>query len=140
MCADLARQIAADGEGATRRIDVTVSGAASDAEARLAARTVAASSLVKTAVHGADPNWGRIAAAAGRSGAALDPARMRVWIGGVLTYAGEAVAFDEGAAADALRGEVVEIRLDLGAGDGIGLAWGCDLSADYVAINSEYST
>ncbi len=140
VCTDLARQIAADGEGATRRIDVTVSGAASDAEARDAARTVAGSNLVKAAVHGADPNWGRIAAAAGRSGATLDPERLRIWIGEVLTFAGTPCAFDPPAASDAMRGEVVSIRLDLGAGNGIGLAWGCDLSADYVAINSEYAT
>jgi glutamate N-acetyltransferase/amino-acid N-acetyltransferase len=140
VCTDLARQIAADGEGATRRIDVTVSGARSDAEARIAARTVAGSSLVKTAVHGADPNWGRIAAAAGRSGATLDPETMRIWIGAVLTYAGAPCDFDAGAASDALRGPVVSIRLDLAAGDGVGLAWGCDLSAEYVAINSEYAT
>ncbi len=140
VCASLAQQIAADGEGATRRIDVTVSGAASDADARLAARTVVASSLVKTAVHGADPNWGRIAAAAGRSGAALDPDRMRIWIGEALAYAGGPCDFDTAVAREALRGAVVPIRLELGVGEGSGLAWGCDLSADYVAINSEYPT
>ncbi len=119
---------------------MTVGGAASDAEARLAARTIAASSLVKTAVHGADPNWGRIAAAAGRSGAALDPERMRIWIGAALTYAGGPCDFDATVAGEALRAAAVPIRLDLGVGDGIGVAWGCDLSAEYVAINSEYST
>jgi len=140
VCTDLARQIAADGEGATRRIDVAVGGAATDAEARLAARTIAASPLVKAAVHGADPNWGRIAAAVGRSGARLDMGRMRVRIGSTLAFDGAPQAFDEAMARDAMRGEVVEIRVDLGVGDGIGLAWGCDLSAAYVAINSEYST
>ncbi len=140
VCTELARQIAADGEGATHRIDVTVTGAASDSEARAAARTVAASNLVKAAVHGADPNWGRIAAAAGRSGAALDPERMQIWVGEVLTYAGTACDFDAAEASDAMRGAVVEIRVDLGAGDGSGVAWGCDLSAEYVAINSEYAT
>jgi glutamate N-acetyltransferase / amino-acid N-acetyltransferase len=140
VCVSLAQQIAADGEGATRRIDVTVGGATSDAEARLAARTIAASSLVKTAVHGADPNWGRIAAAAGRSGAAIDPDRMRIWIGEALTYAGGPCDFDAALAREALRAAAVPIRVDLGIGDGGGLAWGCDLSAEYVAINSEYPT
>ncbi len=140
VCTDLARQIAADGEGATRRIDVTVSGARDDTDARAAARAVAGSNLVKAAVHGADPNWGRIAAAAGRSGALLDPDLLRIWIGEVLTYAGGPCAHDPAAASAAMRGDVVAIRLDLGAGDGIGVAWGCDLSAEYVAINSEYAT
>jgi glutamate N-acetyltransferase / amino-acid N-acetyltransferase len=140
VCTDLAQQIAADGEGATRRIDVTVTGAADDVEARLAARTIAASNLVKAAVHGADPNWGRIAAAAGRSGATLDPGRLQVWIGDQLTCAGRACRFDVAAARAALGGPVVTLRVDLGMGDGIGLAWGCDLSAEYVAINSEYAT
>lgn len=140
VCGDLARQIAADGEGATRRIDVTVTGAADDTEARLAARTVVSSNLVKAAVHGADPNWGRIAAAAGRSGAALDARRLQVWIGEQLTYAGEPAPFDEEAARAALGGEVVALHVDLGVGEGVGQAWGCDLSAEYVAINSEYAT
>ncbi len=140
VCASLAKQIAADGEGASRRIDVTVAGAATDAEARIVARTIAASSLVKTAVHGADPNWGRIAAAAGRSGAALELDRMRIWIGEALTYAGGPCSFDAALARETLRAAVVPIRIDLGVGDGTGLAWGCDLSAEYVAINSEYPT
>jgi glutamate N-acetyltransferase/amino-acid N-acetyltransferase len=104
------------------------------------ARTVAASSLVKTAVHGADPNWGRIAAAAGRSGVDLDPERLRICIGDVAVYDGAPLAFDEGEAGAVLRGEVVPILIDLSLGAGIGTAWGCDLSAEYVAINSEYTT
>jgi glutamate N-acetyltransferase/amino-acid N-acetyltransferase len=140
VCRSLAEQIAADGEGANHRIDVTVRGARSDRDARLVARTVAGSNLVKSAVHGGDPNWGRIAAAAGRSGAALDPDRLSVRIGHVTVYDGAPVAFDERAASRALRGKVVGIGLDLGLGKGGGMAWGCDLSAEYVAINSEYRT
>lgn len=140
VCRSLAEQIAADGEGARSRIDVSVSGARTDREARLVARSVAGSSLVKTAVHGGDPNWGRIAAAAGRSGAALDPERLRVRIGQSTVYDGRPVAFDERAASRALLRQVVEIGLDLRLGKGQGMAWGCDLSADYVAINSEYRT
>jgi glutamate N-acetyltransferase/amino-acid N-acetyltransferase len=139
-CTSLARQIASDGEGATRRIDVTVSGAWTDADARLVARAVAGSNLVKAAVHGSDPNWGRIAAAAGRSGARLDPDRLTVTIGQQEVYRCGPVDFDERAASRALSGREVAIGLDLGIGPGWGEAWGCDLSAEYVAINSEYRT
>ncbi len=140
VCRSLAEQIAADGEGASHRIDVTVRGARTDREARLAARAVAGSNLVKSAVHGGDPNWGRSAAAAGRSGATLAPDRLCVRIGPITVYDGAPVAFDERAASRALRGTVVDLALDLGLGDGAGMAWGCDLSAEYVAINSEYRT
>ena len=140
VCRDLAIDIAADGEGAQHLIEVRVSGAIDDAAARAVARTVAGSSLVKTAVHGADPNWGRIAAAAGRSGVALDPDLMRICIGDIAVYEGAPLEFDEARAQEVLRGESVQISVDLGAGPGDGMAWGCDLSAEYVAINSEYTT
>lgn len=140
VCRSLAQQIAADGEGARHRIDVHVSGARTDAEARVAARAVASSNLVKSAVHGGDPNWGRIAAAAGRSGARLDPDRLRVRIGPIIVYDAAPIDFDERAASRHLRRQVVDIDLDLGLGEGDGEAWGCDLSAEYVAINSEYRT
>ncbi|HUH17437.1 MAG TPA: bifunctional glutamate N-acetyltransferase/amino-acid acetyltransferase ArgJ [Methylomirabilota bacterium] len=139
-CRSLTEQIAADGEGARHRIDVSVTGARNHRDARQVARAVAGSSLVKTAVHGGDPNWGRIAAAAGRSGARLDPARLTVRLGLVTVYDGAPILFDEAAASRALQGEVVQIGLDLGIGEGAGMAWGCDLSAEYVAINSEYRT
>ena len=140
VCRGLAIAIAADGEGAGHLIEVRVTGAHDDAAAWAVARTVAASSLVKTAVHGADPNWGRIAAAAGRSGVALDADRLRVCIGDVAVYAGAPLPFDEGHAQDLLRGELVALELDLGSGSGSGTAWGCDLSAEYVSINAEYTT
>jgi glutamate N-acetyltransferase/amino-acid N-acetyltransferase len=140
VCRSLAEQIAADGEGARHRIDVSVRGARDDRDARLVARAVAGSSLVKTAVHGGDPNWGRIAAAAGRSGARLEPDRLAIRLGPVTVYDGAPIAFDERAASLALRGKVVGIGLDLRIGKGAGMAWGCDLSAEYVAINSEYRT
>ena len=140
VCRRLAIAIAADGEGAEHLIEVTVNGAASDADARAVARTVAASSLVKTAVHGGDPNWGRIAAAAGRSGVRLDPDRMRICIGDVAVYEGSPLAFDEGRARRILRRATVPLILDLVDGGGSGTAWGCDLSPAYVAINSEYTT
>jgi glutamate N-acetyltransferase/amino-acid N-acetyltransferase len=140
VCRDLAKQIAADGEGATRLIEVRVDGAHTDAEARIVARAVAGSNLVKAAVHGADPNWGRIAAAAGRSGASIEPDRLAISIGPIRVFAGEPCDFDERRASRTLRGRRVAIGLDLGLGDGSGEAWGCDLSAEYVAINSEYRT
>ena len=140
VCRSLAIAIASDGEGAQHLIEVTVRGAADDADARAVARTVAASSLVKTAVHGADPNWGRIAAAAGRSGVRLDPDQMRICIGDVPVYDGTPIDFDERRAGRILRGATVPIVLDLLIGSGSGTAWGCDLSAAYVAINSEYTT
>jgi glutamate N-acetyltransferase/amino-acid N-acetyltransferase len=140
VCRSLAIAIAADGEGARHLIEVTVRGAAGDRDARTVARTVAASSLVKTAVHGADPNWGRIAAAAGRSGVRLDPDRLRICIGDVAVYDGRPLDFDERRARRVLRGATVPLVLDLLDGSGSGVAWGCDLSAEYVAINSEYTT
>jgi glutamate N-acetyltransferase/amino-acid N-acetyltransferase len=140
VCRELAIAIAADGEGAEHVIEVQVTGAADDAAARAVARTVAGSSLVKTAVHGADPNWGRIAAAAGRSGVAFDPARMGICIGEVPVFDGAPLAFDEALASAALREPTVVLALDLAGGQGSGTAWGCDLTAEYVAINSEYTT
>jgi glutamate N-acetyltransferase/amino-acid N-acetyltransferase len=140
VCRSLAEQIAADGEGARHRIDVSVAGARTDVEARRVARAVAGSSLVKTAVHGADPNWGRIAAAAGRAGSGLDPDSLVIRIGPITVYDGAPVAFDERGASRLLRRPVVEIGLDLRIGKGAGMAWGCDLSVEYVTINSEYRT
>ena len=140
VCRELAIAIATDGEGAQHLIEVRVTGAADGAAARAVARTVAGSSLVKTAVHGADPNWGRIAAAAGRSGVAFDPDRLRICIGEVPVFDGAPLAFDEAPAAAALREPTVVLALDLAGGDGSGTAWGCDLTAEYVAINSEYTT
>ncbi len=141
VCESLAEQVVADAEGATKHFRVTVAGGRDEAEARLAARTVAVSPLVKTAVHGADPNWGRIVAALGRSGAHFSLDRVRV------TFAGTTV-FEHGAPLDtdlspvvaALREPRSEIDIDLGAGDGRGHAWGCDLTAGYVRINAEYTT
>ena len=141
VCDSLAEQLVADAEGATRHFRVAVDGAADVMQARTAARVVAQSPLVKTAIHGGDPNWGRIVAALGRSGAAFTLDRCRVAIGGV-------VVFDRGAPepveGDAIRTALaqprVDIVIDLGAGDGSGHAWGCDLSADYVRINADYTT
>lgn len=151
----LARAIARDGEGATCLIEVRVEGAADEADARAIARTVCGSSLVKCAVHGRDPNWGRIVAAAGRAGAPFDPHAVALWLGEhQLMAAGQPLAFDRAAASTYLRerasgtylggpgpgGDTVLIRLAVGRGPGAGVAWGCDLSDQYVRINADYTT
>lgn len=136
----LARRIARDGEGATKLLTVQVRNAASDAEGRAAARTVAGSPLVKSAVHGNDPNWGRILVALGRSGASFDPARTRIAVQGVAVYDGAPQEFDVAATSELLRQEDVLISVDLLAGEGSGNAWGCDLTAEYVRINADYTT
>jgi glutamate N-acetyltransferase/amino-acid N-acetyltransferase len=141
----LARQQAADGEGATTLITCQVSGAWDDAEARACARSVVSSSLVKAAVHGRDPNWGRIAAAAGNARVdgrqvSLDEARLSVGIGGVAVFAGRPLEFDRSAVSALMSEPELLLRLDLGLGDGVGEAFGCDLTEEYVLENSAYST
>jgi glutamate N-acetyltransferase/amino-acid N-acetyltransferase len=118
-----------------------VTRAASEGDARAAARTVTSSNLVKTAIHGADPNWGRILAAAGRSGARVDAGRASIRIGGVSVYeAGAPRAFDAGVVRALLGQPDIAIELDLGLGEATARAWGSDLSAEYVKINAEYTT
>lgn len=151
----LARAIARDGEGATCLIQVEVQGCADEAGARTIARTVCGSSLVKCAIHGRDPNWGRIVAAAGRAGVPFDPEAVALWLGAhQLMEWGQPLAFDRPAASTYLRacaagsylggpgpvGDTVMIRLQVGAGPGAGTAWGCDLSDQYVRINADYTT
>ena len=137
----LARALAADGEGATKLIEVRISGARSAEEARRAARTITASPLVKTAIYGNDFNWGRILMAIGRSGAAIDLARATVAIGDVLAYrAGEPQSPPAEVALAALRGPEVVISADLGVGDGRAVGWGCDMTEEYIRINAEYTT
>ena len=139
---DLALGIVRGGEGATKLVMVRVGGAASGEDARLAARAIANSPLVKTAVHGGDPNWGRLVAAAGRSGAAFELSRAKVLIGDVELFA-DGRPFDERApdAAAHLAGSDVLIYVDLGAGGRHDATmWTCDLSAEYVRINADYRT
>ena len=137
----LAQSIARDGEGATCLIEVQVEGADDEPSALKVARTICGSSLVKTAVHGRDPNWGRIVAAAGRSGVPFDPEQVALWIGPhQLMQSGQPLSFDPEAASRVLRSETVPIRIQLGDGPGNGLAWGCDLSDQYVRINADYTT
>ena len=141
VCTYLARSVAADGEGATRLIGVKVEGAQSLADARIAARTIVGSPLVKSAVHGRDPNWGRIIAALGRSGAEFDPKKVDLYLDKIrFMSTGEPVPFDEKAASAAMGKAEVKVRVSLNGGRYSATAWGCDLSAEYVAINSEYET
>ena len=141
VCLDLARAVVADGEGATKVFEVHVTGAASESDARAAARTVTNSNLVKTAIHGADPNWGRILAAAGRSGAKVNAAKASVRIGGIAVYEkGSPRTFDGGAVRAVFEKPDIAIELDLGLGEATSRAWGSDLSAEYVRINADYTT
>ena len=138
---ELARAIARDGEGATKMIAVRVQGAESDQEARTAARAVASSSLVKTAVHGGDPNWGRIVCALGYSGAELALDRLHLSIGGLVVFErGAGVDVDLSAVRRAFEQPEIEIVATLGLASGHAEAWGCDLSEEYVRINAEYTT
>jgi glutamate N-acetyltransferase/amino-acid N-acetyltransferase len=137
---ELCRVIAADGEGATRLVTVDVTGAPSEAAAAHVARTIATSPLTKTAVHGRDPNWGRILAAAGRAGVPFDPDRARVWIGDadVFSNGKPHPENEEEAHLHLLQKHEVHLGVDLAAGTASAEAWTCDFSADYVRINADY--
>ena len=138
----LALAIVRGGEGATKLVAVTVTGAESDNQAAKAAKTIANSLLVKTAIHGADPNWGRLVAAAGRSGARFVLDRARVEVGPLVLF-DEGQPFDDRApaAAEYLTRDEIELRVDMGTGGpGRAVVWTCDLSAEYVRINGEYRT
>jgi glutamate N-acetyltransferase/amino-acid N-acetyltransferase len=149
-CQHLAKAIARDGEGATCLIEVRVTGAPNEAAARQIARTIAGSSLVKSAVFGRDPNWGRIAGAAGRAGVRFEQDRLQIRLGEfALMENGQPLSFDRQAASNYLKqaadgaylkDDTVEIAVKIGDGPGSGVAWGCDLSYDYVRINAEYTT
>ncbi|MDD5093834.1 MAG: bifunctional glutamate N-acetyltransferase/amino-acid acetyltransferase ArgJ [Dehalococcoidia bacterium] len=141
VCVHLAKCIARDGEGATKLIEVIVEGAVSSGEARVAARTIVASSLVKTAVYGCDPNWGRVIAAAGRSGAQVIESKLDLFLDLLpLMKAGRPLPFDKKEAAALMKRNEVHFRLCLNLGDGQATAWGCDLTEEYIAVNGDYTT
>lgn len=141
VCAELAKAIARDGEGATKLIETVVTGAASVEAARAIAKTIVGSSLVKSAVFGADANWGRIIAAVGRAGQPVNVETVDIRLGDILVLEqSRPVAFDEDAALAYLKGDTVVIRVDLHMGEGHATAWGCDLTYDYVRINAAYRT
>ena len=141
VCTDLARAMARDGEGASKLIQVDVTGARTDEDARVAARAVVKSNLVKAAVYGEDPNWGRVFMAVGNSGAHVDPTRAALWIGAVqVASQGTGTGVEKATAAKEMAGEEVQMRVDLGLGAGSARAWGCDLTEKYVVENSAYTT
>lgn len=141
VCEALARAIAADGEGASKLVTVTVTGAANDDEADLAARAVANSPLVKTAIAGHDCNWGRIAMALGKCGASFDQADVSIDIMGLpVCRGGLTVPFDEDEALRRFEAPEIIITADLGAGAGAATVWTCDLTHDYITINGDYRT
>ncbi len=138
---ELAKMVVRDGEGAERLVRVEVTGAQNDSEARRAAYAVATSLLVKTMLHGAEPNWGRVLAAVGRAGVEMDEASTRIWFGPVeVVRNGVGVQGVQEAAAEALRQPEVTIRVDLGVGRGAWHVWTCDLGETYVRINGSYIT
>ena len=141
VCLYLAKSIARDGEGATRFIEVVVEGAANKAEARHAARTVASSPLVKSAIHGSDPNWGRIVAALGRSGVEVVESKVDLYMNQFCVMkAGSPVTLNRTKLMESLNSKEIVLRLSLNIGEGKATAWGCDLSEEYVTINSAYTT
>jgi glutamate N-acetyltransferase/amino-acid N-acetyltransferase len=141
VCDELAVAIARDGEGATKLIEVEVRNAGTEGDARLAARAVAGSSLVKAAMFGRDANWGRIICAAGYSGAVFDPEIVDIFLGDVqVAKDGGSLEFSEELALEALKGSTVKIIIDFKSGPFTATAWGCDLSYDYVKINADYRT
>ncbi len=137
---DLAHQVVRDGEGATKFVEIRVTGAASDAEAKTHAMSIANSPLVKTAIAGQDPNWGRIVMAIGKSGAAADRDRLSIRFGDVLVAENGWVApgYSEADAAAHMKGENLLIGVDIGLGTGQATVWTCDLTHDYIAINADY--
>jgi glutamate N-acetyltransferase/amino-acid N-acetyltransferase len=141
VCRELALAIVRGGEGATKLVTINVTGAATATEARKAAKVIANSLLVKTAIHGGDPNWGRLICAAGRAGVSLDASRAGVTIGSLVLFK-EGQPHDDlaPAAAEYLKGTELSIGVDLGAGTASSTVWTCDLSAEYVRINADYRT
>jgi glutamate N-acetyltransferase/amino-acid N-acetyltransferase len=141
LCDDLARQMALDAEGATRMFKVVVEGAATKADAAKACRAIADYPLVKCAVHGGDPNWGRIICAVGSVGVKLNPQKLSCRLGPISVFKnGRPTRFDHGKASKAISQKEHTITVDLGAGKASDFCYGCDLSAEYVRINAEYHT
>lgn len=141
VCEVLAKAIARDGEGATKLVEVNVSGAISNDAARAIAKTVIGSSLVKSAVFGADANWGRIIAAVGRAGQPVNTETVDIRLGDIVVLEqSRPIRFDEAVALEYLKGTDVAIYVDLHMGEGQATAWGCDLTYDYVRINAAYRT
>lgn len=141
LCIYLAKEIARDGEGATKLVEFRVTGGATTDEARALVRLLSTSYLLKSAIHGADPNWGRIAAVIGRSGLTVNEPGVTIGICGVRVFELERpTEFDPARLSEAMKGDTIVVEADLGAGAGEATGWGCDLSAEYVSINADYHT
>ena len=141
LCVYLTKELARDAEGASRLIEVTLEGATSPSAARLGARSIVASNLVKSAVHGADPNWGRIIAALGSSGAEVQEDKIALYVNDVcIMEAGRPIPYHRDAVVALMQGPEVFFRIRLNLGEGRATAWGCDLSEEYVTFNSAYTT
>jgi glutamate N-acetyltransferase/amino-acid N-acetyltransferase len=141
LCIYLAKEIARDGEGATKVMELNVTGGATVEEARAMVRLLSTSYLLKSAVHGADPNWGRVTAVIGRSGLTVNEPAVEISICGTRVFEREGpTEFDPIALSEAMKGDFVTIDVNLGAGTGSATGWGCDLSAEYVSINADYHT
>jgi glutamate N-acetyltransferase/amino-acid N-acetyltransferase len=151
ICTDLSQGIVRDGEGATKFVTIRVEGAVDDAQAHQAANTIAISPLVKTAFYGSDANWGRLLMAVGRSGIQVDPMRCSLFVAGgesagermdelQLVEAGQPLAYEEADAAARFAKPEIDVRVDLGLGDGASTVWTTDLSHEYVSINGDYRT
>ncbi|MDP6952789.1 MAG: bifunctional ornithine acetyltransferase/N-acetylglutamate synthase, partial [Alphaproteobacteria bacterium] len=140
LCRDLAQQIVRDGEGASKFVTVKVSGAASRQAAKRIAMSIANSPLVKTAIAGCDPNWGRIVMAVGKAGEKAERDALEIVIGGFpITEGGTARAdYDEGPVAEYMKGDEIEIAVDVGVGRGRATVWTCDLTHGYIEINADY--
>lgn len=141
VCLELAKMIARDGEGATKLVEIKVTGAGTEAEAVKVGKAVATSNLVKTALFGEDANWGRILAAVGYSGVKINPEQIHIYLGDLSVYQkGTGLVFDEAKAKEILSRKEILIKIDLGAGTEGASVWTCDLSYDYVKINGSYRT
>ncbi len=144
LCAHLAKLIVTDGEGATKFIEYKVTGAPGDVEARQIVRTISNSNLVKTAIFGRDPNWGRIVAAAGRAGVVFDPDKVDLYIGSQQTIQilkmSQPVEYNQSALKKSMHAPSIKVLLDLNQGEGQAVGWGSDFSYEYVRINAEYTT
>ena len=141
VCTALAKEMVRDGEGAQKLIEVVVAGGRTESEARVAARSVVSSLLVKSMVHGRDPNWGRVMMAVGKSGIEVVESKVDIFISDIhIVHEGYAFPYMKDAVVSAMGAPEVPIRIDLNLGDGLATAWGCDLTEEYVIFNSAYST
>ncbi len=141
VCIHLAKSIAKDGEGSTKLIEMNIQGAQSTEDARIAARSVVSSPLVKTAVYGGDPNWGRVVAAVGRSGAEVVESKIDLYLNEIcLMHEGRPLSFDMADAEENMKYEEIIFRLNLNLGDGEATGWGCDFTEEYIALNGDYTT